>query len=553
MVRTKFLARPPSPMLAHESVYVGIDVGKRQHVAGFVSTTLLQRHGRFEGCPVLAFANSREGFRSLVGRLEAYTALEQIYVLLEKTGHYHFPLLQYLLDLDLSVYLIHVQTRPKSMLKSDKRDALSLANHLYTQLELGAQVAEKRQLVRRAIPPTEAAVLLRGLVRHRYELTRETTQRKNKLTAVADQLFPEFVQVFKDPNAPPALAYREQFPTPGALAAAPLESLEALRSTGHPLVKQLVQLQGLALETIGVKDRYRQQTLVLEQEQLIRELHLLQEHIARLDQEIVTVVERSREGRILTSVPGVGPIQAATVIAATGHIDNFASAAALKAYFGWAPEERQSGDTLDKVKQTRAGTRTMKQMMFLIVCNAIKRPECEWARLYARLLPKKCRFDERTQRFKGRGVVMGRIAGQIIGTIYALLKRDAELLARLPPGAPAPAPTLYDPALHRAHIEGNYRPLEATDYPTNDHRVAQATAMSLPRALVPSPPLSQLASPRRLSFCQAFSLCGVGLGRQREKAGVRRPRNLPLAATPLQRPWRAAGMPRAGERRVRNQ
>jgi transposase len=453
-------------MLARESLYVGIDVGKHQHVAGFLSTTLLERHSRFEGCPVLTFANSREGFRSLVGRLEAYTPLEQVYVLLEKTGHYHFPLLQYLLDLDLSVYLIHVQTRPKSMLKTDKRDALSLANHLYTQLELGAQVAEKRQLVRRAIPPTEAAVLLRGLVRHRYELIRETTQRKNKLTAVADQLFPEFTQVFKDPNARHALAYRERFPTPDAIATASRESLEALRSTGHPLVQQLEKLQALARQTIGVKDEHRQQSLVLEQDQLIGELHLLQHPVAQLDHQIVAVVKRSREGRILTSIPGIGPIQAATVLAAIGHIDNFASAAALKAYFGWAPEERRSGETLDTVKQTRAGTRTMKQMMFLIVCNAIQRPKCEWARIYVRLLPKKCRFDERTRRFKGRGAIIGRIAGQMISTIYALLKRDAELLAQLPPGASAPAPALYDPAVHRAHIEGNYRPSKPRSIPS---------------------------------------------------------------------------------------
>ncbi len=52
------------PMLAQETLYVGVDVGKRAHVAGFISSTLLQRHQRFEHCPALAFDNSREGFRS---------------------------------------------------------------------------------------------------------------------------------------------------------------------------------------------------------------------------------------------------------------------------------------------------------------------------------------------------------------------------------------------------------------------------------------------------------------------------------------------------------
>jgi hypothetical protein len=127
------------PMLSHETLYVGVDVGKFRHVAGFLSRTLLKRHERFEGCPTFAFDQSREGFRAFVDRLRELVPIEQVTVLLEHTGHYHRLLEQYLLDLDITVYRIHVQERPKGMLKTDKRDALSLANRLYTQLELGAK------------------------------------------------------------------------------------------------------------------------------------------------------------------------------------------------------------------------------------------------------------------------------------------------------------------------------------------------------------------------------------------------------------------------------
>lgn len=73
---------------------------------------------------------------------------------------------------------------------TDKRDALGLANALYNQLQLGVQIADKTQLVRRAEPPTAAAAQLKGLVRHRYELVRESTQRKNKLTALLEARSP---------------------------------------------------------------------------------------------------------------------------------------------------------------------------------------------------------------------------------------------------------------------------------------------------------------------------------------------------------------------------
>jgi transposase len=127
----------PLSLLAHEIIYIGIDVGKLRHVAGFVSTTLLTWHRRFEGCPVLLFDNSREGFRLLVDRICTYAPLEQVCCLVKKTGHYHKALVDYLLELDMSVYIMHVHKRPRGLLKTDRRDALSLANHLFNQLEKG--------------------------------------------------------------------------------------------------------------------------------------------------------------------------------------------------------------------------------------------------------------------------------------------------------------------------------------------------------------------------------------------------------------------------------
>ena len=69
------------PMLAQETLYVGVDVGKKVHVAGFISSTLLTRHQRFEHCPALAFDDSREGFRSLIDRIKIYVPPTQVQVL----------------------------------------------------------------------------------------------------------------------------------------------------------------------------------------------------------------------------------------------------------------------------------------------------------------------------------------------------------------------------------------------------------------------------------------------------------------------------------------
>lgn len=452
------------PLLKSEPIFIGIDVGKARHVAGFVSTTLLDRYQRFEACPALAFENAREGFQALVERIRSYAPLEHCTILLEKTGHYHRALLQYLQELDLPVYVMHVQECPKGMIKTDKRDALGLANHLYNQLGLGVQVADKAQLVRRAVSATPAAAQLRGLIRHRYELVREATQRKNKLIAICDELFPEMTRVLKNPNGPTALALREQFPTPASLATASMQSLVEIRGKAYVLSDaKLLELQRLAAQSIGTKDLLRQRGLVLEQTQLIKELRLLQEHIGQLESEIKAIVEQAREGSILSSL-GIGPIQVGTIIATIGAIENFPNAGSLKSYFGWAPKTAQSGQTLDWTGQTRGGLRTIKQMMFLIVAHVIKQ-ETEWAHLYHRLVLAKCPYDERRQEHVGKLRVIGRVAGQMIETMYALLKLDAEVLSKVPPGQEPPPPTLYDPDLHRRHREGHYQPLKSSPRP----------------------------------------------------------------------------------------
>lgn len=100
------------------------------------------------------------------------------------------------------------------------------------------------------------------------------------------------------------------FPLPTRLSTAPFSALIALRAKSRPTLGQLEQLQQVASQSIGTREMTRQRGLVLEQSQLIRELRMLQEHIEQLDTEIRRSPEQSREGKILTSIPGIGSVQA---------------------------------------------------------------------------------------------------------------------------------------------------------------------------------------------------------------------------------------------------
>ena len=181
-------------------------------------------------------------------------------------------------------------------------------------------------------------------------------------------------------------------------------------------MEKLIALQQLTIESIGTKDIGRRRASVFERTQLIKELTLNNEHLNQTDTEIRSIMKRSQEGRILTSLPGIGPIQA-TIISAIVNIDNFPNAASLKSYFGWTPVISQTGTSMNRSHITRAGTRTIKQMMFLIIDNAFQM-DCEWKRIYKRLSPIKCSFDERMRAYKCKLKVVGRLAGQITSIIF---------------------------------------------------------------------------------------------------------------------------------------
>jgi transposase len=145
--------------------------------------------------------------------------------------------------------------------------------------------------------------------------------------------------------------------------------------------------------------------LTFAQAQLIVELELLQHHGEALDAEIAHIIAHiiaySRDGQIVTAIPGIGPTQAATqaatmlaMIAMIGTIATFDRPAQLKASCGWAPTLTQSGVPIDRARLTPRGVRSLKHTLYLAVWQTVRIPDKEFARLYTRLYtrlaPRKC-------------------------------------------------------------------------------------------------------------------------------------------------------------------
>jgi transposase len=445
------VARPKSlhtQLAPTPPLFIGIDVGKQRHVAAFVSASLLKQK-RFEQCPVFSFAQSREGLLAFLAQVKGYVSSPcSAAVILESTGHYHRPLAEFLAAEGFRVYVVAIRTkRAVGQNKTDTYDARRLAHSLYAQLALGLQIEEKSQAARELLPATETALQLHGLVRRRYELQQSSTRMKNKLTAICDELFPEMAQVFRDPNAQIALDLRYRWPTPALLAAQSLETLSIVKRTHGPGPAKLLKLLELAKTSIGVTGTARVSTLCFEQAQLIESILLIQNQADALEKKIEDLVINSREGQILLSFGYVGTNHAATIIAMIGNIRNFPRKSDLRKFCGWAPRATQTGTSVDRSDMTPTGSRLLKWTFFLLALTAVGHPTV-WETLYQRLVPLKCTYDARTKTYKGKIRVLGRIAGQMVGVIHALLKADAELVDSWPDQQTLPAPVLYDPAVH---------------------------------------------------------------------------------------------------------
>lgn len=420
-------------------LYLGIDVGKSSHAAALISSELLLKHKKYDACPTQKVENSRTGFVALLSLIHKHSS--ECCVLLEHTGHYGFALEQFLQEQNIQVYRMLARKR-YSTNKTDTHDARALAVLLYNQIELRIPLVNEQERVHPLVPASDGARTLRGLVRHRYELQHEATQRKNKLTAIADELFPELTVVYKDPNTDSALALREKYPTPNAIFEANIHDLTATRKRTQPSTAQLVELQSLAKHSIGTKDESRRISLILEQQLLTDELRLMRNHIARLDEKIEEIVQASRDGRILSSFVGIGTVQAAMIMANIGSIANYESIAKFRSYLGWSPRQSQTGTTYDSTSLNRAGNVLLKQTMYLVTIAAISH-DPTWKALYDRRVKESCAFDSKTGKYKGKMKVIGRVAGQIIGVMYVLLRKDFDMINALPAGSDLPEPELY--------------------------------------------------------------------------------------------------------------
>ena len=135
----------------------------------------------------------------------------------------------------------------------------------------------------------------------------------------------------------------EKYLTPENIENAPIDELfEIIKDKSHNklTMKKAISIREAAADTFGIK--IAQDAFSFQLKQLIDRMNFLDKQIEALDCQILEYYEKF--DCYLHTIPGIGMIAAATILAEIGDINRFKSSSALVAFAGIDPTVRQSGE-----------------------------------------------------------------------------------------------------------------------------------------------------------------------------------------------------------------
>ena len=340
---------------------VGIDVAKRSHVV-----RVIDDRGQTVYKP-FSIRNSCSGYNELLERLRKLTNHKSEFIFaMESTAHYWLALHTRLRKEEYRVVVLNpIQTDAmREMLmqeaKTDEIDTLVIAE----TIRFGRYKASS--------VPQEKLLALRELCRNRFYLIDMGSDLKRKITALLDQVFPEFETQFDSIFCKTALAVLKQYPTPEKLSRAQAGKLTEIlqaASNGRFGEWKARQLKELARDSFGIPDCEGAYSALLLM--YLDQLQSLQDGAASLERKIGELF--SQFDSTLTSITGIGPVLAAVILSEIRDISCFASSDKLAAYAGLNPKVKQSGETKSSaVHMSKRGSPYLRRAIWMAGSIAVR-------------------------------------------------------------------------------------------------------------------------------------------------------------------------------------
>jgi transposase len=247
--------------------------------------------------------------------------------------------------------------------KSDPRDARVIAEQVRT-----------RQDLRPIGPANELDLELRLLVGRRRDLVEAQTQRLARLHDLLVGIFPGLERIL-DLTTKGPLVLLSKFVTPAELRAAGKKRLvRHLKAAGGlPNVDALADraLAAAAAQTIAIPAERMTARLIKE---LASEALATRTRLASLDHELQDLLDRHPDAALIRSLPGMGAVLTAELIAEAGSLSRFRSADALAAAAGIAPVLRQSGK-VRFLRRPAGGNKGLKRVFYQSAFCSLGHPD----------------------------------------------------------------------------------------------------------------------------------------------------------------------------------
>ena len=246
--------------------------------------------------------------------------------------------------------------------KTDARDAYVIAETVRQRGDL-AEVEVSAMLV------TE----LRLLVTHRTDLVADRVRLINRLRDTLSGYFPALERAFDYAHSQGALVLLTGYQRPAAIRWVGESRLRAW------LVKRKVR-SGAAIATDAAAAAATQHTVVPGQDvaaaivaDLATQLLMLNERIKDIDSRVTTTFRAHPQAAIIESLPGMGPILGAELIAAAGDLNGYANAGRLASAAGLVPVPRDSGRRTGNLHRPVRYSRKLRRVFYLSAQSAMMR------------------------------------------------------------------------------------------------------------------------------------------------------------------------------------
>lgn len=355
-------------------------------------------------------------------------------IVMEATGHYHKILFYSLNKAGYDVCIINpiqsdsIRNLDIRKVKNDKVDAKKIAL-LYRFQEL-----------RNTNVPNDDLDCLRTLCRQYFNLVDELTAYKNRLLGIVDQLMLNFTDVFKDVFSKTALAVLERYPTPKhMLHADRVDLIELIRITSRKkvdwatkkyelLISKAKEFNGLSIDSpanIAILDINI--SMVKSLNMSLKKVSTAIADLLKVDAD-KDVPALSMTIALLCSIPGVGLITAATILAEVGDFTAFSNPNKLVAFFGIDPSVKQSGQFEGtQNKMSKRGSCLLRRVLFIVALANIRTMSNgqKYNQVLYDFYRKKCTN-------KAKMVALGAVMHKLVFIIFAVLRDKKPFELRRP-------------------------------------------------------------------------------------------------------------------------